>query len=448
MTEVSMADILACREERVRIQNEISKSFSCPIISFTMNIAGPQKNSPLIMRAFSLGLQDLYAAIDPQSILYQHIDKTSPTGPLAILSIKDDANKLKAICTEIEEKTALGRLFDMDVLDTELKKIERETERCCIICGAMGRSCAAGRVHPLNEIVTKMNKIMLDAVVAQDASCIASIAVESLIEEVKTTPKPGLVDMRNNGSHNDMTPETFERSAKALEDYFKTCVVIGKQHASREYSELFLALKKAGIEAEDRMYEATNGVNTHKGAIFSFGIICGAIGRLWLPERSVANTELLLTEAAKIAKHSIDIDLASADGSTAGERMYLENGDMGIRGEAASGFSSVSNISLPTYRNLLKTGMSSNDAGAIALIYLIASIEDSSIYNRGGISGVEFAKEYANHLIRNDRIPSIDEIEEMDNLFIKKNLSAGGAADLLALTYFLYNIEKIRDEQN
>jgi holo-ACP synthase/triphosphoribosyl-dephospho-CoA synthase len=400
------------------------------------------------MRAFSLGLQDLYKEIDPQGILYQHIDKTSPTGPLAILAVDRDAYDLKDICTGIEEKTALGRLFDMDVLDENLNKIGRKSERCCLVCGASGRFCTAGRIHPIDEITAKMNRIMFDALIDQDASYIASIAVQSLIQEVKTTPKPGLVDMRNNGSHGDMTLDTFERSANALMDYFKECVIIGHLHASSVQSELFFSLKKAGIEAENRMYKATGGVNTHKGAIFSFGIICGAIGKLWSPENPVSDTDSLLNEAAKIAKFAIERDLVRADGSTAGERMYLESGATGIRGEAASGFASVSGISLPMYSQLVEKGFSRNDAGAITLIHLIAIVDDTSIFNRGGISSINFAKQYANDLIRNEKIPSISEIEEMDEIFIQRNLSAGGSADLLAVTYFLYELEKNCDEQN
>jgi len=447
MTDVSMADILFSREERVRIQGEISKRFSCPIISFTMNIAGPKKNSSLIARAFSLGIKSLDAAIDSKKILYKHIDKASPTGPLAIFAVNENSHKLKEICTEIEEKNAIGRLFDMDVIDESLNKIEREHERCCIICGAAGRTCAAGRLHPLDEITAKMKQIMTDALLDHDASRIAEIASQSLINEVKTTPKPGLVDMRNNGSHKDMSMVTFERSAVALTGYFKDCVLIGNLLASVEYNELFLALRNAGIKAEECMYKATNGVNTHKGAIYSFGILCSAIGRIWSPDKCSPDINSILDEAANIAKTAIEVDLSKVVGTTAGERMYLERGNLGIRGEAASGFTSVRNISLPIYKEMISNGISSNDAGVISLLNLIANIEDSTIYNRGGFEAVDFARHYAHDLLKNNRLPSIADIEEMDDVFIKKNLSAGGSADLLAVTYFLYETEKNCDEQ-
>ena len=50
MTEVSLYDILLAREKRVRLQDDMINRFQSPIISFTMNIAGPQKNSALMNR--------------------------------------------------------------------------------------------------------------------------------------------------------------------------------------------------------------------------------------------------------------------------------------------------------------------------------------------------------------------------------------------------------------
>ncbi len=443
MIDISLSDILLAREERVRLQSEISKRYRCPIISFTMNIAGPRKNSPLIERAFTQGLGHLDNAIDAEKIVLKHVQKDLQAGPLAIYAVNENASQLKDICVEIEEKTALGRLFDMDVIDESFQKLCRDRERACIVCGAQGRACAAGRLHSLGEITAKMNSLMTEGLFKNDASQIAELARQSLLQEVKTTPKPGLVDLRNNGSHTDMTIETFERSANALFDYFIECIEIGRDTEDIPDEQAFSALRKAGLEAESRMYGATGGVNTHKGAIYSFGILCGAIGRLWTPELIIPDTHMLLIEASNIAKNAIKTDLINANGSTAGERMYLELGATGIRGEAASGFASVQNVSLPVYRSLLESGESINTAGAITLLHLIASVDDTVIYNRGGKEGLEFAKEYARNLLQNKKIPQIDQIEEMDEMFIQKNLSAGGSADLLAVTYFIHGLENL-----
>ena len=276
-----------------------------------------------------------------------------------------------------------------------------------------------------------------------DANKIADLARQCLIQEVKTTPKPGLVDLRNNGSHTDMTAEIFERSANVLFDYFVECIRVGRNTVQLSYKQAFLALRKAGIKAESCMYSVTGGINTHKGAIFSFGLLCGAIGRLWTPESPISSTHELLIETARIAQNAIEADLMNVSGNTAGERMYIELGSMGIRGEVASGFRSVQNVSLPVYRSFLDNRQSKNDAGVITLLHLIANVDDTAIYNRGGIDGLKFAKEYAKKLLENKKIPTKDLIEEMDEMFIQKNLSAGGSADLLAVTYFIYEIEKL-----
>ena len=449
MAEISLSDILLAREERARLQAEISSRFACPIISFTMNIAGPTKNSPMISRAFRIGLQDIDSQISEASILFKHIDVNQHTGPLAVYAVKEDPQVIKNICVELEEKTALGRLFDLDVIDTTFQKLTRKSERGCIVCGAPGRACAAGRIHAVDEIVNKMSHIMTEGLFEHDSNFIAHIVKESLISEVKTTPKPGLVDLRNCGSHKDMTPETFEKSANSLLSYFIEAIKIGRSTKDMLFDTVFHELRRAGLVAEEQMYNATNGVNTHKGAIFSFGILCGAIGRLWQPELPVAQTDELLSVAAEIAKHALLTDFSHSQGNTAGEKMYLETGSAGIRGEAASGFNSVNSISLPIYREMLGSDFSRNDAGAITLLHLIANVDDTAIYNRGGAEGLSFAKQYAREILGRKKIPRIAEIEDMDDIFIQKNLTAGGSADLLAITYFLYeleNLSKYRDQ--
>ena len=448
MAEISLSDILLARDERVRLQAEIITRFSCPIISFTMNIAGPIKNSAVILRAFLLGLAYLDQTVDSDKIIYRHISTESATGPLAIYAVNSSADELKRICVKAEEKTALGRLFDMDIIDTDMRKLTRARERGCIVCGAPGRACAAGRIHPVSEIVAKMNSIMSDALFKNDTEQIARLAKESLIAEVKTTPKPGLVDLRNCGSHKDMTPATFEKSADALFDFFKRSIAIGQNTKNLSHELTFNDLRKAGISAEEQMLNATSGVNTHKGAIFSFGILCGSIGRLWSPEKPIASIDLILAEAAEIAKTAIRSDLTTPRENTAGVRMYMKTGATGIRGEAASGFESVKSNSLPIYRELIASGLSKNDAGAVALLHLIASVDDTAIYNRGGCKGLDFAKRYAKDILDRKKIPQITEIEEMDDIFIQKNLSAGGSADLLAITYFLYEISELSASMN
>lgn len=440
MTEVTLQKILDAREKRVAKQKDILCRYNFPLISFTMNIAGPIKNTPLIERSFFEGIRLLKERLPKNSIIHQETT-IEPTGCEAIFSVNYETQKLKTICTSIEESVSIGRLFDMDVIDTNGEKLEREIPRACLVCGASGRVCSAGRLHSVNELWSVTNAIMEDYFFEIDAEYYATLSKKSLLDEVYTTPKPGLVDTRNNGSHADMDITTFEKSANALKSYFGDCFSIGKNTSHLSPEETFPLLKKAGITAEQTMYNATGGVNTHKGAIYSLGILCAGAGRLWTGATPFMSVDKLCQECAKIVKSAVEKDFKTIDETTAGGKLYLKYGFGGIRSEVASGFDSVINTSLPVYKSLIKKGFTENDAGAITLLHLIANVKDTNLYHRGGIHTAEEAQERVKDLLEKILYPKKEQIELLDNFFIEKNLSPGGCADLLAVTYFLYEID-------
>lgn len=444
MPEVTLTQVLQAREKRVLTQQAMLHAHRCPLICFTMNIAGPVKTSPLIERGFRAGLEALEEAL-AQVRIRERCLEIEPTGCQAMLSVEWDAARLKELCTAIEDRSPLGRLFDMDVLDTDGRKLTRATQRGCIVCGAPGRACAAGRLHRVDQLQTATHRILREHFARADSARIASAAVQSLIDEVHTTPKPGLVDRRNSGSHTDMDISTFLASAKALEPYFQECVQIGQDTATLPPEQTFPPLRRAGLRAEQDMYRATGGVNTHKGAIYTMGILCGSLGRLWTPESPIPKPEDIFVECGKIAKSAAVDDLAGADGSTAGLRLYLTHGLTGIRGEAAAGLPSVRKIGLPAYEDALHKGLNPNDAGAVALLHLIARVKDTNLYRRGGSDGAAYAAGAAGSLLLRDPFPSMEQLAELDDAFIARNLSPGGCADLLAATYFLHGLTLLGD---
>ena len=221
-----ITEILQAREARAAKQQALIQAFGCPVVSFTMTIAGPVKTSPRIRRAFDAGLAELDKALSGYPVRSREVVH-GITGDEAILCVDGEAAQIKAICTAIEEATPMGRLFDMDVLDVRGNKLERGQERCCLVCGMPGRSCAASRRHSV-ETLQAVTKKLIDAHLDDADACqIAEGAVDALLEEVTTTPKPGLVDLRNHGSHRDMNPQLFAASAKALYPYFYRCAMIG-----------------------------------------------------------------------------------------------------------------------------------------------------------------------------------------------------------------------------
>lgn len=424
--QISLPQILAARENRARAQQALLAKHGCPIVSFTMNIAGPVKDSPLIRRGFFEGIAQLEDSLSPEVILEGTIEH-SATGSAALYAVNMDSQVLKDICVRIEEESALGRLFDMDVLDTCGSKLERSGSRGCIICGAPGRHCASRRLHSIPALQKATQNILEFYFVQHDADAIADAAVQSLLDEVNATPKPGLVDRRNNGSHQDMDLALFTASAQALRPYFRKCFTIGRT------SDIpFPMLRKAGLQAERIMYHTTNGVNTHKGAIFTLGLLCSSIGHLWSAAAPAPRWEDVLDYCSLMVAPTLHHELITAAGVTAGEQLYQLYGLTGARGEAATGFPSIRRA-LPFYLQQLED--TDQEAALIhTLLFLITHVEDTNLYHRGGPEGTQWARQAAAALLSN---PTSSQLEALDDEFIARNLSPGGCADLLAAVIFL-----------
>ena len=431
-----LIEILNAREARAARQQSLLQEFRCPVICFTMNIAGPVKTSPLIRRAFDAGLAALEDALSQYTVNSREL-LHEITGDEAIFSVDAEAPVLKAVCTAIEEGSPMGRLFDMDVLDLGGRKLERSRERCCLVCGKPGRSCAARRLHSVEQLQEATRALISSHFADEDATRISNAAVDALLEEVHTTPKPGLVDQRNNGSHEDMDLSLFVASANALRPYFTRCAAIGQSTAELEAPDVFPFLREAGLAAAEAMFTATGGVNTHKGAIYTLGILCAAVARLRHRGELHPAEDTIFSLCAEMAGAAAETDLIHATVDTAGLRLYRELGIRGIRGEMADGLPSLSAIALPFFRDALACGYNRNHAGSIALLHLIARVQDTTLYHRGGVAGAAFAADAARRLLEQQPYPSTDQIEALDDAFIARRLSPGGCADLLAATYFL-----------
>jgi len=443
--EVTLMEMLEARELRVQQQNALREKYGCVVISFSLNIAGPVKNSPLIHRAFQTGIEHLKAGLCAARLpILEQLEREAVTGCEALYAVEGTAREVKMVCVSIEDGSALGRLFDLDVLDPDGRKLDREEvgggPRNCIVCGAPGKGCASRRVHAV-ETLQEATRCMIEEYFAvADREKAAALVTRALLDEVCTTPKPGLVDRNNNGSHQDMDIFTFTASAAALTAYWNRCVQIGQETAKRVPTETFRVLRLAGQEAERTMFAATGGVNTHKGAIFTLGLICGAIGRLWKAEAPCRDPKTILQECAAMVSTAVKEDFAALEHCTArtsGQRLYWEQGITGVRGEAEKGFPRVSQTALPMLDRALEAGRSWNEAGAIALLYLIAQGTDTNMVARGGLELAQAAAAQCRTLLERDALPSMEDIAQLDQEFIRDNLSPGGCADLLAAAFLL-----------
>ena len=94
---------------------------------------------------------------------------------------------------------------------------------------------------------------------------------------------------------------------------------------------------------------------------------------------------------------------------------------------------------LPILEACLDDGMSRNDAGVITLLYLIARGEDTNMIKRGGYALAEGMSAHLRDELRKNVLPTTERVRQLDEIFIRRNLSPGGCADLLAVSYFLYD---------
>lgn len=444
--EVTLMEVLEAREARVRRQEAMRERYGAPLVSFTMNIAGPVKDSALIRRAFRAGIRQLESGLLAWGLeVLEREERLAAAGCEALYAVSGPAERVKRLCQSIEDGSRLGRLFDMDVISPEGEKLDRTGgERRCIVCGEAGRGCASRRVHGVEELREATRRIIVEYFAAADREKAAELVTRALLDEVCVTPKPGLVDRVNSGSHGDMDIFTFAASAAALGPYWGRCVEIGQETAGETAEAAFLALRKAGQAAERAMFAATGGVNTHKGAVFTLGLLCGAAGRLWRAERPCREPERILEECAALAACAVETDFAGAREApnTVGERLYRERGITGIRGEAAKGLPGVREVALPVLRGALDAGRSRNDAGAAALLHLIARVEDTNMIARGGMEAARAARADCAALLEKGPTPGMEDIAALDREFIRRNLSPGGCADLLAAAFFLLDWER------
>ena len=259
-------------------------------------------------------------------------------------------------------------------------------------------------------------------------------AVEALFLELLTYPKPGLVSIYDEGSHSDMNACDFVTSIRSLQGYFSVIAEMGIEKRP------FAALKTAGMEAEKNMLEAASGINTHRGAIFSLGLLCAAAACAFL-ENPGAGAE----DVRRCLMKNWGKDLLShhSEKETHGNTVEKRYGIRGVRQEAAEGFPSVFETGLPVFRKCMKETGDFNAALIHAFFEILLKTDDSNILYRGGVEALEFSREKARAFLGKGGVFNKDwfiEAALIHREFIKRNLSPGGVADILSCVIFIDSV--------
>ena len=321
---------------------------------------------------------------------------------------------------------------------------------------------------------------------------IAHLATQALQAELDTTPKPGLVDKDNNGAHRDMDYALMQLSINTLHPYFVRLALLGFADTLPSHT----VIRDAGIEAEKAMLAATNGVNTHKGALFSMGL--AVVAAAYEEKKAAANKEergkekeieergkerekekredsLVSIEnlapreslASPLSSLQLTIKALAASfpdtsGTHGSKAKLLSNGIITIKGaldNAREGYEKLFAEWLPFYNERRK----SHDAHALhkTLLRIMCDLDDTNVIYRTNVATAEEVKQEARALLASfeeayaaeDKEKCASAIEEkcasaellalkdMDRRYTARNISPGGAADMLSLTVFIGSIQ-------
>lgn len=292
---------------------------------------------------------------------------------------------------------------------------------------------------------------------------IAHLATQALQAELDTTPKPGLVDKDNNGAHRDMDYALMQLSINTLHPYFVRLAFLGFADTLPSHT----VIRDAGIEAEKAMIEATNGVNTHKGALFSMGL--AVVAAAYEEKKAAANKEERGKEREEEYLSSLQLTIKAlaasfpdTSGTHGSKAKQLSNGTTTIKGaldNAREGYEKLFAEWLPFYNERRK----SHDAHALhkTLLRIMCDLDDTNVIYRTNVVTAEEVKQEARALLASfeeayaaeDKEKCASAIEEkcasaellalkdMDRRYTERNISPGGAADMLSLTVFIGSIQ-------
>lgn len=271
---------------------------------------------------------------------------------------------------------------------------------------------------------------------------IARLATQALQAELDTTPKPGLVDKDNNGAHRDMDYALMQRSIDTLHPYFVKLALLGCADTLPSHT----AIRDAGIEAEKAMLAATNGVNTHKGALFSMGL--AVVAAAHEERKTAANEEQILKErnggedvlvSLQTTIKALAASFPDTNGTHGSKAKLLSKGTTAIKGaldNAREGYEMLFAEWLPFYIERRKE----HDAHTLhkTLLRIMCDLDDTNVIYRTDLATAEEVKQEARALLDNF---SEAALKDMDRHYTTRNISPGGAADMLSLTIFIGSIQ-------
>ncbi|MEB0039399.1 MULTISPECIES: triphosphoribosyl-dephospho-CoA synthase [unclassified Pseudomonas] len=281
-----------------------------------------------------------------------------------------------------------------------------------------------------------MRALKLEPLAMSLAERLADLAVDALIDEADLSPKPALVDRRGNGAHSDLHLGLMHASALSLWPAFKEMA-----EAALEFGAVGQPLREAigriGRDGEAAMMRTTDGVNTHRGAIWALGLLIVAVAL----EPANQTPAAIGLRAARLAL--ID-DRHSPVQNSHGAEVAQRYGAHGAREQAQLGFPAVLEFGLPQLQRSRAAGQGEQNARLDALLAIMTTLGDTCVLYRAGEAGLQAMQLGAQKVLDAGGSASLAGrrcLHELDAQLLSLNASPGGAADLLAACLFIDSLE-------
>jgi len=451
--------ILIAREKRALMRKQCSRSIRNSL-SLSLNIPGYPKSMPLISAFFDDVLSECIGFLQAHGIAIdraheiKHVDEAGnfylaplPNG----LRLAD----IKALAEAFEGSHPFGRIIDIDLADPQCQPLSSGKLKRCLLCEQPAIVCMREATHSYEELrdslVRGIRGYLAEKAKRQTCKHLAALALKAILYEISVSPKPGLVGRFETGSHCDMNYFTFLSSTSVLAGYFEELALAGYAYPRDDLREALPLVRTVGLKMEASMFSATNGVNTQKGLIFLIGLALFSSGFVIARDRRFDGArcrEVIAAVCANLVQN--ELATATGDGQTHGQTCFQRYGleGAGIRREAETGMQSVFEHGLPELKSALTNGAESSTAqinkGLIrTLLRLMTVANDTNILYRKDIETLKTVQRMAQCVL--DARDGKDEAERYARLRTycrQEYISPGGSADLLAVTLFIYFVER------
>jgi len=437
---------LTAKDNRAALKHQLTGK-GLPLLSLSLNVPGFPKSNPIVQQFFGYCLQELkyflkahLLCLDEETSL-ESCDDAGNLFLVPILSTNFSGTELKLLCELFEERHPLGRFLDVDLNDEQGNTISSGKSKPCFYCLEQPAiSCRRCQSHDIGELRSFMfSKMQVYCQSERESTIvkkISSLALKSLLKEISLTPKPGLVDRFNNGSHTDMSFMTFIESTAAISSWFEPLARLGFNFHEADLTKALPAIREIGLRMETEMYKVTGNINTQKGIIFLMGLTLFACGKVF-SQSDQFNQEQFQFLVREICKDMVRNEFGSISQKTMshGEEIYLKHGYSGARGEAASGFQTVFEFGLPWLEN---PELPVEEAMTRCLLSIAAKNNDTNILYRRG-PGVLLVFQELCHAAAVDFNDST--FKAVAEFCRSENISPGGSADLLAISIFIHSVQ-------